>query len=80
MSDEQETDKVRKVLAEAGVTYPQSCGEAGHDLVYKRFRINRFPTKVLLNPEGKIIALDADGSFDQDHIRSTLDKQLAPKQ
>ncbi len=79
MSDDQETEKVRKVLSDAGVTYPQSSGEAGHDLVYKRFRINRFPTKVLLNPEGKIIALDSDGSFDHEHIMSTLDKQLAPK-
>jgi thiol-disulfide isomerase/thioredoxin len=78
MNDEKEPDKARKVLSNAGVTYPQSTGEAGNDLVYKRFRIDRFPTKVLLDPAGKVIALDSDGSFDRQHLLSTLDKLLPP--
>ena len=78
MDDDKETEKARKVLSEAGVTYPQSTGETGNDLVYKRFRIDRFPTKVLFNPEGKVIALDSDGAFDREHIESTLDKLLPP--
>lgn len=78
MGDDKETDQARKVLSEALVTYPQSSGETGNALVHKRFRIDRFPTKALLDPEGKVIALDADGAFDRDHITSTLDKLLPP--
>ncbi|HEY3939854.1 MAG TPA: TlpA disulfide reductase family protein [Bryobacteraceae bacterium] len=78
MNDEEESAKVRKVLSDAGVTYPQSTGEAGKDLVHKRFRIDRFPTKALVDPQGKIIALDSDGSFDRQHLLSTLDKLLPP--
>jgi thiol-disulfide isomerase/thioredoxin len=78
MNDEEESDQVRKVLSDASVTYPQSTGEAGKDLVHKRFRIDRFPTKALLDPQGKIIALDSDGSFDRQHLQSTLDKLLPP--
>jgi thiol-disulfide isomerase/thioredoxin len=78
MNDEKETNKVQEVLAKAGVTYPQSSGETGNALVYKRFRIDRFPTKVLLMPNGRVLALDSDGSFDRDHIVSTLDKLLPP--
>jgi len=78
MDDDKETDTVRKVLDDAGVTYPQSSGETGNNLVYKRFRINRFPTKALVNTEGKVIALDADGVFDREHLEATLDKLLPP--
>jgi len=64
------------VLADAGVTYLQSSGETGNSLVYKRFRINRFPTKALMDPERKVIALDLDGTLDREHLNSTLDKLL----
>lgn len=80
MGDDKETDKTRKLLSDAGVTYPQSSGETGNALVYKRFRIDRFPTKALLDPQGKVVALDFDGSFDREHITSTLDKLLPPAQ
>jgi peroxiredoxin len=76
MDDDVDTAAARKVLSEAGVTYPQSSGETGNALVHKQFRIDRFPTKALLDPEGKVIALDSDGSFDRDHIASTLDRLL----
>ena len=78
MDDDVDTAAARKVLNEAGVTYPQSSGETGNALVHKQFRIDRFPTKALLDPEGKVVALDSDGSFDRDHIGSTLDKLLPP--
>lgn len=80
MGDDKETEKARKVVSDAGVTYPQSSGETGNDLVYKRFRIDRFPTKVLLNPEGKVIASDSDGAFQPEHIAVSLDKLLPAPQ
>ena len=76
MDDEKDTEKAKKALADAGVTYPQSGGEVGNALVYRKFRISRFPTKALLSPERRILALDSDGSFDREHLLSTLDKLL----
>jgi thiol-disulfide isomerase/thioredoxin len=76
MNDDREADKAREVLSAAKVTYPQSTGDAGYDLVHKRFRIDRFPTLVLLDGEGKVIALDADEAFSADHIAGTLNRWL----
>jgi thiol-disulfide isomerase/thioredoxin len=76
MDDDEETEKARKVLSDAGVTYPQSSGKTGSDLVHRRFRIESFPWKVLLDPEGKVIAPLA--SFKGENIRPTLDKLLPP--
>ena len=41
MGDDKETEKVRKVLSEAGVTFPQSSGETGNALVHKRVPYRR---------------------------------------
>ena len=76
IGDDREVDKQRKALAEAGVTYPQAVGDSGYDLVNKRFRINSFPTKVLLDPAGRVVALDNDGSFGREHLAATLDRLL----
>jgi peroxiredoxin len=76
IGDDREVEKQRKALSDAGVTYPQAAGESGFDLVSKRFRINRFPTKVLVDPAGKVAALDNDGLFDREHLGATLDRLL----
>jgi thiol-disulfide isomerase/thioredoxin len=76
MDDDKDASQARQVLSEAGVTYPQSSGETGNALVYRQFRISRFPTKALLDPEGRVVALDANGSFDREHLTGTLDKLL----
>jgi peroxiredoxin len=79
IGDDKDLQKARKVLGEAGVTYPQSSGETGYDLVHKRFGVTAFPSKALVNPEGKIIALDdSQGSFRAGNITATLDKLLPP--
>ncbi len=79
MGDDKDLQKARKVLTEAGVTYPQSSGETGYDLVHNRFGVSAFPSKALVNPEGKIIALDdSHGSFRAGNITATLDKLLPP--
>ncbi len=77
MGDDKDPQKARKVLAAAGVTYPQSSGETGYDLVHNRFGVSAFPSKALVNPEGKIIALDDDANaFRSGNITATLDKLL----
>jgi len=78
MGDDRDPAKAREALSEVGVTYPQSSGETGNDLVYKRFRIRAFPTKVLLGPDGKVVALDTGGAFDREHLQASLDKLLPP--
>jgi len=77
MGDDKDTSQARKALSAAGVTYPQSMGETGSDLVHKRFGIYSFPSKALLDPEGKIIAIDPPGgAFRAGSITATLDKLL----
>lgn len=76
MGDDIEPESVRKALADAGVTYPQSTGETGNALVYRRFRINRFPTKVLLDGGGRVVTLDSDGSMNGERLMTTLERLL----
>jgi len=78
MDDDKDTEAARKVLAEAGATYPQSSGETGNALVYRRFRIGAFPTKALLDGEGKVVAMGYQGGLDHEHFAATLDKLLPP--
>jgi thiol-disulfide isomerase/thioredoxin len=78
MDDDRDVAKVRALLQEKGVTFPQSTGDMGNELVYKRFRVNRFPTAVLIDPAGKIISLDLQGQFRGENLSKTLDRILPP--
>jgi peroxiredoxin len=76
MGDDREVEKARRALSAAGVTFPQSVGDTGNELVYKRFRINRFPTKLLVGPDAKVLAVDSDGSMLPEQLPATLNKLL----
>ncbi len=78
MDDDRDVAKARALLEEKGVTFPQSTGDMGNDLVYKRFRVNRFPTAVLVDPSGKIISLDFENQFRGENLPKTLDRLLPP--
>jgi thiol-disulfide isomerase/thioredoxin len=53
-SHEQDGHSVRSVLRANGATFLQAEPESVKDLVEQRFRINVFPTHVLVDPEGRI--------------------------
>ncbi len=78
MDDDRDVAKARALLQEKGVTFPQSTGDMGNDLVYKRFRVNRFPTAVLIDPSGKIVSLDFEDQFRGENTARTLDRFLPP--
>jgi thiol-disulfide isomerase/thioredoxin len=80
MNDDRDVAKMHALLQEKGVTFPQSTGDMGNELVYKRFRINRFPTAVLIDPTGKIISLDLQGEFRGENLAKMLDRILPPAQ
>jgi peroxiredoxin len=80
MNDDRDVAKMRALLQEKGVTFPQSTGDMGNELVYKRFRVNRFPTTVLIDPAGKIISLDLENQFRGENLPKTLDRILPPAQ
>jgi thiol-disulfide isomerase/thioredoxin len=52
MDDKQTAEKVKKFLADKGVTWAQATSESISDLVEKRFRIGVYPTTFLLDPQG----------------------------
>jgi thiol-disulfide isomerase/thioredoxin len=78
MDDDRDVANVRALLREKGVTFPQSTGDRGNELVHKRFRVNRFPTAVLIDPAGKIISLDLEDQFRGENLARTLDRMLPP--
>ena len=50
-------DKVRPLLKEKGITWRNATPESIKELVEKRFRINAFPTLILLDPNGVVLEL-----------------------
>ena len=73
MNDDRDVAKVRLLLQGNGITFPQSTGDMGHELVYKRFRIDAFPTEVLTDPSGKIVDTPND-ALRGERLGPTLDK------
>lgn len=66
--------KAREFLTQQGISFPQVIGPTGLQLVEKRFRIEWFPREVLVNPAGKIIAMD--DSLRGKNLEATLGKVL----
>ena len=54
-------DRARTLVAEQALAWPQARTESILDLIVTRFRISAFPTKVLLDSEGKILSAGAPG-------------------
>ena len=77
VDDKQTAEKVRKFLADKGVTWTQATSESISELVEKRFRIGVFPTTFLLDPQGRIVPPGA--GLAGPGLMATLDKVLPPK-
>lgn len=55
-SHEESADAPRPVLEKQGVTFLQAEPQSVNDLVKERFRINMFPTHILIDGDGRIVA------------------------
>jgi thiol-disulfide isomerase/thioredoxin len=49
------TEAVRPLLKEKAMTWPNATPESVKDLVKNRFRINGFPTLILVGPDGAVV-------------------------
>ena len=74
MDDKQTAEKVKKFLADKGVTWTGATSESVRDVVEKRFRIGVYPTTFLLDPQGRIVNLGVGSG-----VMTTLDKVLPAK-
>lgn len=74
INDDGDAKKARQFLTQQGIGFPQAIGPAAMQLVEKRFRIEAFPTEVLVNRAGKIVAMD--NSLRGENLQGTLDKLL----
>jgi thiol-disulfide isomerase/thioredoxin len=72
------TDAVRALLNEKKVEWPNATPESVKDLVEKRFRIQGFPTLILLDPRGVVIETHPR-ALSGTALQSTLEK-LLPRQ
>jgi thiol-disulfide isomerase/thioredoxin len=73
------TDAVRVLLNEKGVEWPNATPESVKDLVEKRFRIQGFPTLILLDPDGVVVETRPP-MLSGTALMSTLEKILQPQQ
>ena len=78
MDEDKELEKVKKFVAEKGMTWPQATTESIGELAKKRFRVTAYPTLVLLDPNGKIVSLSRKDQMPLrgEKLLETLDKVL----
>jgi hypothetical protein len=72
------TKGVKKFVARRGLHWTQATQESIKEIVEKRLRVSIFPTKLLLDPQGKIIIAD-DGKLVRNQLPKTLEKLLPTK-
>ena len=66
---------VRPLLKEKEITWPNATPESAKDLVKNRFRINSFPTLILLGPDGAVVEPDVRLSTLSATLERLLDKR-----
>lgn len=67
-------DRVRALLAQKGVTWPNATAESVRSLVDQRLRVSGFPTYILLDPQGTIV--DTGAALQGTALIPTLEKHL----
>lgn len=65
-------EKVRKVSASHGLTWPQATPASSRELVTRRFRVQRFPTHMLIGPDRKLLVAGKDRRLRADNLLPTL--------
>ena len=66
-------EKVRKVAASHGMTWPQATPASSRDLVTRRFRVQGFPTHLLIGPDRKLLIAGKDRRLRDSNLLPTLE-------
>ncbi len=67
---------VRAFLAKEGYTWPQAAQKSIEEITRNRFLVFGFPVNVLLDPEGKVVALDIGAGLEQQLAKLLPDKPV----
>jgi thiol-disulfide isomerase/thioredoxin len=66
---------VRAFLTERGVDWPNTSPASVKELIQSRFRIMGFPTMILVDPEGRVLAVAGDAHLIIPIVRRALEKR-----
>lgn len=80
---EEDLETQRKFLAENDVPWIHATAESVADLVRNRFRVFSFPTKILLDREGRVVSVGDPGQLPlktEDDVRKAVEEVLARPQ
>ena len=82
LNNDEDFEKTKAFVTEQGMTWTEATRESIEDLINKRFRINAWPTTVLLDPEGKVVSLGEENHLllRDKGLLNTLEKILPPKE
>jgi thiol-disulfide isomerase/thioredoxin len=66
-------EKARTLVASQGVTWPQATTASTRDLTAKRFRVQGFPTALLIGPDGTLRSTGENRSLRGENLLPTLE-------
>jgi thiol-disulfide isomerase/thioredoxin len=74
--DNADLDKARNIVQEKQAVWTHAMGSEAQNLIRKGFRIVPYPTKILLDKEGRIVTINGSGQLpvDGDNLTATLEK------
>jgi hypothetical protein len=75
LPNDEDPAQTRAAMREGGAAFTQASPESVRQLIRKRFRINAYPTLVLLDPAGSIVIADGQ-QLRGEHLEKTLDRVL----
>jgi thiol-disulfide isomerase/thioredoxin len=76
MNNDEDPSLIKETLKKNGLIWPQATMSSIQD-VERRYRINLFPTSLLIGPDGKVLVLNQSKLRGQDLLK-TLDRILPP--
>lgn len=76
MNNDEDPSMIKETLKKNGLSWPQATMSSIQE-VERRYRINLFPTSLLLGPDGKVLVLNQNKLRGQDLLK-TLDRILPP--
>lgn len=77
MDTDEQTESVKAVLQKNGITWTQARFDSIKELVEKGYRIQEYPSAVLLGADGKVLILDRK-LLSGNELLKTLDRILPP--
>jgi thiol-disulfide isomerase/thioredoxin len=75
MDTDENMEQVKTVLQKSGITWTQARFDSIKDLINQNYRIQEYPSAVLLGPDGKVLVLDQSLIADEELLK-TLDRIL----